>query len=76
MKELIFYIVKKIVENPKDVKIEEIDGERIKILKLQVAQEDIGKLIGRGGKTIKALRTLLSAASLKEGKKFTLEVVS
>ncbi len=75
MKELVIYVVKKLVDNPEKVKVKEVKGEQNIILELSTANEDIGKVIGKQGRTIKALRLLLNAASLKSGHRVTLEVI-
>ncbi|MDH5661634.1 MAG: KH domain-containing protein [Elusimicrobiota bacterium] len=75
MKELVIRIVKQLVDNPEKVKVKEIKGEQNIILELSTATEDIGKVIGKQGRTIKALRTLLNAASVKTGHRVTLEVI-
>ncbi|MDH5174821.1 MAG: KH domain-containing protein [Elusimicrobiota bacterium] len=75
MKELLMLIVKQLVDNPEKVKVKEVKGEQNIILELSTAKEDIGKVIGKQGRTIKALRTLLNAASVKTGHRVTLEVI-
>ncbi|MFB0525905.1 MAG: KH domain-containing protein [bacterium] len=75
MKELVIYVVRQLVDNPEKVKVKEIRGEQNIILELSTAKEDIGKVIGKQGRTIKALRTLLNAASVKSGHRVTLEVI-
>lgn len=75
MKELLMHIVKQLVDNPEEVKVKEVKGEQNIILELSTAKEDIGKVIGKQGRTIKALRTLLNAASVKTGHRVTLEVI-
>lgn len=75
MKELLMRIVKQLVDNPEKVKVKEVKGEQNIILELSTAKEDIGKVIGKQGRTIKALRTLLNAASVKTGHRVTLEVI-
>jgi len=75
LKELVIYIVKKLVDSPEKVKVKEVKGEQNIILELSIAKEDIGKVIGKQGRTIKALRTLLNAASVKSGQRVTLEVI-
>jgi len=73
MKELIEYVAKLLVDHPDLVKVTEVEGERITVIELSVAKEDMGKIIGKEGKTARALRTILSAAS---GKKRTiLEII-
>ena len=66
MKELIEYIVKSLVDQPDAVKVTEVEGERISVIELSVAKEDMGKVIGKQGKTAIAMRTLLNASSMKE----------
>ena len=75
MKELLMRIVMQLVDNPEKVKVKEVKGEQNIILELSTAKEDIGKVIGKQGRTIKALRTLLNAASVKTGHRVTLEVI-
>ena len=75
MKELVIRVVKQLVDNPEKVKVKEIKGEQNIILELSTAKEDIGKVIGKQGRTIKALRTLLNAASVKTGHRVTIEVI-
>jgi hypothetical protein len=75
LKELVIYIVKKLVDNPEQVKVKEVKGEQNIILELYTAKEDIGKVIGKQGRTIKALRTLLNAASVRSGHRVILEVI-
>ncbi|MBU4445048.1 MAG: KH domain-containing protein [Candidatus Marinimicrobia bacterium] len=69
MKDFIEYIVKKLVDNPEDVKVTQIDSEKTVILELQVKEGDLGKVIGKKGRTAKALRILLTAAAAKQGQK-------
>ncbi|MEE9316429.1 MAG: KH domain-containing protein [bacterium] len=75
MKELVSYVVKQLVDNPEKVKVKEVKGEQNIILELSTAKEDIGRVIGKQGRTIKALRTLLNAASVKTGHRVTIEVI-
>ncbi len=75
MKELIEYIAKALVDNPNAVKVTEIEGERTTVVELSVANEDRGKVIGKDGRTARAMRTLLSAASAKQKKRAVLEIV-
>lgn len=75
MKELIEYIAKALVDNPNAVKVTEIEGERTTVIELSVASEDRGKVIGKDGRTARAMRTLLSAASAKHKKRAVLEIV-
>lgn len=75
MKELIENIAKSLVDNPDEVEVVCLEGEQSTIIELKVAQDDIGKVIGREGRTAKAMRTLLSAASTKAGKRAVLEIL-
>ena len=72
---MIEYIAKSLVDNPDEVKVTEIEGELTAVLELKVAKEDLGKVIGKHGRTIRAIRTLLSAASTKENKRAVLEIL-
>jgi len=69
MKELIEYIAKALVDQPDAVKVTEVEGEITSVIELSVAKEDMGKIIGKRGKTAIAMRTLLSAASMKQKQK-------
>jgi len=75
LKELVSHVVKQLVHNPQKVKVKEVKGEQNIILELSTAKEDIGRVIGKQGRTIKALRTLLNAASVKTGHRVTIEVI-
>ncbi|MCX5895917.1 MAG: KH domain-containing protein [Proteobacteria bacterium] len=75
MKELILEIAKALVDNPEEIKVHEVDGERTSIIELRVAQTDFGKIIGKKGRTAKSIRTILSAASAKNDKRCILEIV-
>ena len=75
MRELIEYIAKALVDNPDEVSINEVESERTIIFELKVDKEDVGKIIGRGGRIIKAIRILLNAASAKGEKRAVLEVL-
>lgn len=75
MKEFIEFIVKHLVDNPSEVQVNEVDGERTIVFELRVGQGDMGKVIGRRGQTAKSLRTLLAAASAKMGKRAVLEIL-
>ncbi len=74
-KELIEYIVKSLVDYPDDVIVREVTGEKVVIIELSVTDEDLGKIIGRYGRTLKAIRTLLYTAGLKVNKKVILELI-
>lgn len=75
MKELVEYLAKELVDNPEAVQVQEVEGERSLVLELRVAASDMGKVIGKQGRIAKALRTLVKAAALKEGKRVVLEIV-
>ncbi len=75
MKELITYIAKALVDKPEDVVVTEIEGEQTSVLELKVAKEDLGKVIGKQGRTARAMRTILSAASTKINKRSVLEII-
>ena len=75
MKNLIIKIVKALVDNPEQVQINEIEGRQTVVLELRVDKSDMGKVIGKQGRTANAIRTLLNAASGKVGKRFVLEIV-
>ena len=75
MKELVKYIAKALVDNPDEVSVNEVEGEQTSVIELRVAKGDLGKIIGKHGKTAKSIRTILSAASAKIGKRAVLEIV-
>ena len=75
MKDLIKYIAQSIVDNPEQVKVDEVEGSHTSVLELKVAKEDIGKIIGKQGRTAQAMRTILSAASGKAKKRMVLEII-
>jgi predicted RNA-binding protein YlqC (UPF0109 family) len=75
MKELIKYISQALVDNPEKVEVTEVTGEQTSVIELRVAKEDLGKVIGKQGRTAKAIRTILSAASAKIHKRSVLEII-
>lgn len=75
MKELIESIAKSLVDNPDKVKVSQLDGEQSSIIELRVAQEDMGKIIGKQGRNAQAIRTILGAAGMKLKKRFNLEII-
>lgn len=75
MKEFVEYIVKNLVDNPEKVKITEIGGTHSLILELSVEKSDIGKIIGKKGKTINAVRTLLMSVASRNGIRVSLEIL-
>jgi predicted RNA-binding protein YlqC (UPF0109 family) len=76
MKELIEYIAKSIVDNPEQVEITEETSDDGVVLRLRVAPEDTGKVIGKEGRIAKAMRTLLRVAAIRKGTRATLEIIS
>ncbi len=74
-KDLVEYIAKSLVDDPENVNVNIIEGEKSTILELKVSQEDIGKVIGKHGRIAKAVRTVLSAAASKSGKRVVLEIL-
>ena len=75
MKDLIKYIAQSLVDSPDLVVVSEILGEQTSVIELRVAKEDLGKVIGKQGRTAKAMRTILSAASTKVRKRAVLEII-
>ncbi len=75
MKELIKYIAQALVDNPDQVEVSEVEGNQTSVLELKVAKEDLGKVIGKQGRTARAMRTILSAASAKLKKRSVLEII-
>ena len=75
MKALIEYIARSLVDHPDDVQVSEVEGEQTTVLELKVAKEDLGKVIGKQGRTARAMRTILSAASIKCKKRTVLEIL-
>ena len=75
MKELIKYIAQSLVDNPEQVKVEEVEGSHTSVLELKVAKEDMGKVIGKKGRTAQAMRDILIAASGKVKKRIVLEII-
>ncbi|MFA6775274.1 MAG: KH domain-containing protein [Sphaerochaetaceae bacterium] len=74
-KDLVEYIVKSLVDNPDQVNVNVVEGEKSTILELKVADEDVGKVIGKQGRIAKAIRTILSASATKGGKRAVLEIL-
>lgn len=75
MKEFIEFIAKHLVDHPDAVVVKEIEGEKTMVYELRVGEGDLGKVIGRKGQTAKSIRTLLTAASAKQGKRGVLEIL-
>jgi len=75
MKELVEQIAKALVDQPDKVQVREVVGEQTTVLELRVATDDLGKVIGKQGKTARAVRTLLAAAGMKVRTRFVLEIL-
>jgi hypothetical protein len=75
MKDLIQYIAEALVDYPEQVSVNEVVGNQTSVLELKVAKEDLGKIIGKQGRTARAIRTILSAASAKIKKRTVLEIL-
>jgi predicted RNA-binding protein YlqC (UPF0109 family) len=75
MKDLIGYIAQALVDHPEQVNVTEVERDQTDVLELKVAKEDIGKVIGKQGRTARAMRTILNAASAKTKKRTVLEIV-
>jgi predicted RNA-binding protein YlqC (UPF0109 family) len=75
MKDLIERIARALVDNPEEVTVTALEGNQATVLELKVAKEDIGKIIGKQGRTARSLRTILGAASAKQRKRVVLEIV-
>lgn len=75
MKALVEFMVRSLVDKPDEVQVREIDGEQTTVLELKVAPDDLGKVIGRQGRTARAMRTILGAASIRANKRAVLEII-
>lgn len=75
MKDLVLYLAKSLVNHPDDVEVKEIQGETAAILELRVAKDDLGRIIGKQGRTAKSIRTLLNAVASRTNRKVVLEIV-
>jgi predicted RNA-binding protein YlqC (UPF0109 family) len=75
MKELIKYIAQALVDYPEQVEVSEVQGEQTSVIELKVAKDDLGKIIGKQGRTARSIRTILSAASAKIKKRSVLEII-
>ena len=75
MKDLVDYLAKSLVDNPDAVEVKEIQGEAASVLELRVAKEDLGRIIGKQGRTAKSIRTILNAAATRVNRKVVLEIV-
>ena len=75
MKELVQFIAQQLVNNPDAVEVKETQGETASVLELRVAKEDLGRVIGKQGRTAKSIRTILSAVAARKNRRVTLEIV-
>jgi predicted RNA-binding protein YlqC (UPF0109 family) len=75
MKNLVESICKALVDNPDEVQVTQIDGEQTTILELRVAPSDLGKVIGKQGRTARAVRTILAASGMKQKRRYNLEII-
>ncbi len=75
MRELVEFIAKSLVDNPDQVEVNEVEGSQSLIIELKVADEDMGRVIGKQGRIAKAIRTVVTAASIKENKKVVVEII-
>ena len=75
MKQLIEEIAKALVDIPDEVSVSEVAGEQVTVLELKVAPSDLGKVIGKQGRTARSIRTILGAAGMKLNRRFTLEIL-
>ncbi len=75
MKELLEYLAKSLVDNPDEVQVKLLEAERTVVLELRVAADDMGKIIGKNGRIASAIRTVIKAAAVKEGKRVVVEII-
>ncbi|HTN72529.1 MAG TPA: KH domain-containing protein [Methylomirabilota bacterium] len=75
MKELVQYLARSLVNNPDAVEVKETEGDNASIVELRVAKEDLGRIIGKQGRTAKSIRTILNAAASRTNRKVVLEIV-
>ena len=75
MKDLVEYIARALVDNPDEVTVQEVEGEKTTVYELRVGAGDLGKVIGKHGRTARSIRTLLNAAATKSGKRAVLEIL-
>ncbi len=75
MKELVEFLAKSLVDNPGEVTVDVVEGDKTLVLKLKVTPDDMGKVIGKQGRIAKAIRTIVKAAASRKGKKITVEIV-
>ncbi len=75
MRQFLEFIIRQLVEFPEEVMLSEIPNERLTVFRLQMRQTDVGRVIGRNGQTIRALRALLSSAAARHGQRVTLDII-
>lgn len=75
MKQLVEMVCRSLVDNPDQVSVTQIDGEQTTILELRVHPSDLGKVIGKQGRTARSIRTILAASGMKQRRRFTLEII-
>jgi predicted RNA-binding protein YlqC (UPF0109 family) len=75
MKDLVLYLAKQLVNHPDDVEVKETQGDTASVLELRVAKEDLGRVIGKQGRTAKSIRTILNAAASRTNRKVVLEII-
>ena len=75
MKELVQFLARQLVNNPNDVEVKEVHGDIASVLELRVAKEDLGRVIGKQGRTVNSIRTILNAAASRTNRKVVLEII-
>jgi len=75
MKDLLEFVVKALVDEPSEVQINEVNGDKVTLYELRTSKKDIGKIIGKKGRTAQAIRIILNAVSTKQGKRAELEII-
>ena len=75
MKELLEFLARSLVDHPDEVRVEETETDDMVLLRLSVAKEDVGKVIGKQGRIARALRTVVKASAVKDGKQATVEII-
>jgi len=75
MRELVEFIARALVDHPEAVQVREVEGERTVVIEIKVAPDDVGKIIGRQGRVVNALRTVVRAAAVRTGKRVTVEIL-
>lgn len=75
MKDLVEYLARSLVDNPDEVYVDEVESGRTRIFEVEAAEDDVGKLIGRQGRVIRAIRVLVKAAAIRQGQRVDVDVV-